>query len=60
MIVGVLLSAAATMLASKFRVIEVSVPLESPLLSAAAAAGHQNQNDADESDPAAGTNLDTE
>ena len=60
-IVGVLLSAAAMMLAAKFRVIEVSVPLESPLLSAAAAGGQRNQDDAsDERNPAADTSLDTE
>jgi hypothetical protein len=60
-IVGVLLSAAAMMLAAKFRVIEVSVPLESPLLSAAAAGGLRNQDDAsDERNPAGGTSLDTE
>ena len=59
-IVGVLLSAAAMMLAAKFRVIEVSVPLESPLLSAAAAQGHQNQSDTDEFNPATRTNLETE
>ena len=59
-IVGVLLSAAAMMLAAKFRVIEVSVPLESPLLSAAAADEHQSQDDADEPNPAASTNIETE
>lgn len=59
-IVGVLLSAAVMMLAAKYRVIEVSVPLESPLLTASAAEGHRDRNDeSDERNPAAGTTLDT-
>lgn len=46
--IGVLLTAAAMAVATKFRVIQVSVPLDSPLLAAAAQHQQRQQEAQDE------------